>query len=281
MSVRRASRHAQRAIGRGPTATGRRAVGRGLALGLPVLLTFAAVAYAAAIPGANYKGVASDRAQVTFTVSGDGTIVNSYSITGVFGHEPNGRTCQFVGGGAAGIWPGAPIGGRTFSYSLGTALLLRGEFTGPQTSSGTFRFYLPAIGSAPSCDTGTVAWTASTTARPLGGTAGGGTSPGGGSANARTPTYLTWVSLKRLSATRLVGSVKASGGRCVNARTVYLMLGRKRVSRVRTNARGAYRIAIKPQLLTARVRAAVPTRRMSHAVCAAGSSKFLKPVKSA
>jgi hypothetical protein len=252
-------------------------VGRGLALSLPLLLALAAVAYAngAASPGATYTGTNGGVA-VTFTVSGDGTMVDSYSITGVIGHEPTGGTCQFVAHGAQGVWQGAPVNGRAFRYNLGAEILFRGEFTGPQTASGTFRLYYPPIGSTPACDTGWVAWTASTTAKPLGGSTAGGTA-GGETTNGRskTPTYLTWVSLKKVSANWLGGSVKAASGLCVNARTVYLMSGGKRVSKVRTNVHGTYRIPMGPQLRAARVRAAVPSRRTSRAICAAGSSKFL------
>jgi hypothetical protein len=252
-------------------------------LSFPILLALVAVAYAngTASPGATYSGTNGGVA-VTFTVSGDGSIVDSYSITGAVGHESSGRTCQFVAGGASGVWEGAPVQGRGFRYNLGAEILFRGEFTGPRTASGTFRLYYPPIGSNPACDTGTVAWTAGTTATPLSATPGGGTNNGGGAAGgagpsgkARLRTYLTWVTLKKISANWLGGVVRASTGLCVNDRTVYLMLGHKRFSAARTNAHGSYRIPMKPQLLAARVRAAAPLRRTSHAICAGGSSKFL------
>ena len=260
---------------------------RGVALGLPLMLVLASGARAdgAAVPGATYSGVASDNASVTFTISSDGTLVDGYSITGATGQEPGGHTCDFVAGGRPGSWPGAPIDGNAFAYTLGSAIMFRGTFTGPQTAAGSFRLSDPQHGPDPACDTGVVDWTAGTTATPPGGTTDGGTTTGGttgggsgGGANStsyKTPTYPTWVSLKKRSDERFAGSVRAASRMCIGRRSVYLMVGRRRVATVRTNARGNYQLRITSKLRKQRVRAAVPTRSTAGGICAAGSSRFI------
>ncbi len=146
-------------------------VGCVLALGPAV-----APAVADPVAGATYTGFATDTAKVTFTVSSDGTIVTSYSIAGI-----PGSTCDFEAGGPAGVWVGAPISDDAFAYTIGDTISFQGTFTGPQSATGTFRFTQPALGKAPACDSGTVSWTATTTAGGGSGGSGSGGSGGSGS----------------------------------------------------------------------------------------------------
>lgn len=136
----------------------------------------AAAADADPIAGATYNGVAADGATVTFTVSSDGTLVDSYKVSGV--HV---GACQFVGEGDTGIWPGAPIANDAFEYQFYDAILFAGTFPGAQSASGTFRFYDPATSETAACDTGSVSWTATTTATPPSSGSGGGSGTGTGS----------------------------------------------------------------------------------------------------
>lgn len=124
-----------------------------------------AAACAAVVPGATYSGLASDGASVTFTISSDGTIVESYEIQGVHGTDVNGNGCTIYSQGNEGVWPGAQISGGAFDYSIGspTEFDFAGTFPGAQSASGTFYFDNPAVGSSTGCATGTVPWTATAT----------------------------------------------------------------------------------------------------------------------
>ncbi|MGO9958483.1 MAG: hypothetical protein ACLP50_21380 [Solirubrobacteraceae bacterium] len=136
-------------------------------------------AYAADVCGAvasqaiTYVGSGAGGSSVTFTVGSDGTVVNSYEVSGAHGTEPNGSGCTVNGAGDAGVWPGAPITANAFVYDVGTAINFQGTFSGTQAASGTFSFDDPAQGEDPGCDTGTVAWTAALTTNQPAGTNGG------------------------------------------------------------------------------------------------------------
>jgi len=270
---------------------------------LAALLNGAGFAAAAAQPvaGATYSGTAADGGSVTFTVSSDGTLVDSYEISGVSGMEPNGGTCSFLGEGELGDWPGAPITGEVFSYDIGSSLHFQGSFTGAQAASGTFRFDDPAAGTAPACDTGVVTWSAATAATPpvSGGGAGGGGTGGsgtggsgtggggtggsgtGGSGSGRTAppstrSVTSRVVLRRLAGDRVGGTVQSNALVCRAWRTVFLWRGSKRVRSVRTGARGVYSLAVWRGIRGRPVRATVAERRHAGITCAAGSSTFIR-----
>jgi hypothetical protein len=235
-----------------------------LALGLTLALPGAAIAGIDGIPGATYTGTASDGATITFTVSPDGTIVDQYSITGVSGAEPSGGTCQFTAAGDNGVWEGAPIEGNVFAYNLGDAIILDGSFTGPQAASGSFRLYDAAAGSDPSCDTGTVSWTATTSSPPRGG------SPGS------KLTVLTTIVLHRRGSEKFVGSLRTSSGACRVKRRVSLVAGRKRLARMRTSRHGSFTFVLRkvPNKYTL-IRASVSEVSTASVLCAPASSKFI------
>ncbi len=118
----------------------------------------ASAALAQPVPRATYTGVASDYAQITFTVPADGSSISSYSIT-----NAQGNTCTFDGNGVLGSWPGTEIVNGAFDYAIGSSFTFQGTFPGAQSAAGTFQFDNPANGEAPACMTGTVSWTATAT----------------------------------------------------------------------------------------------------------------------
>jgi hypothetical protein len=111
----------------------------------------------------------------TFTVTDQGTFVNSYEVSGVHGTASDGSGCTVTGAGDAGVWPGAAITNGSFAYDVGTAILFNGTVTG-SSASGTFRFDQPPQGASLGCDTGVVNWSANLTETPPAGTNGGDTS---------------------------------------------------------------------------------------------------------
>ena len=246
-------------------------------------LTLAAVPAAAdPVPGATYNGVAADGANVTFTVSPDGTLVDSYRFTNV---TANG--CQFTAEGDKGVWEGAPIANNAFDYELSTATAIsfRGTFPGAQTASGTLRLHDAATSTTPACDTGTIAWTANTTATPpsgTGGSGGGGSGSGGGGNGTGSSggggskhVFATRVTLRKLSSKRLGGRLSSSSGACRAGATVILWRGQRRFARTKTKANGTYWFARSKAVRGRRVRASVLARTVKAGVCAAGSSTFM------
>jgi hypothetical protein len=269
-----------------------------------------ALASADGIGGATYTGTASDGASVTFTVSSDGTIVESYSIEGIDGTDVNGRGCTLITAGAAGVWPGAPIAGGSFDWSIGTEFDFQGTF-GVQSASGSFLIDNPAIGASAGCSTGTVGWTATTTATPP--PSGGSSPPGGstapdpssgssgaapsgatgssGSSGSSGPSsggtsssssqarhrksVATKVAFTRHSASMLDGRIKAQDAACVTRRTVYLWRGRKRVGHTRASRTGRFSFKVSRGLRGRAVRAAVTPITTKSVTCAAGSSPFV------
>ena len=235
-------------------------------------------ARADAIPGAVYAGSAQDGASVTLTVASDGTSVTAYRISNV-----PGSTCTFNAEGDARIWEGAPIVDGAFDYALEDAIVLHGTFPGAQTAAGTFRFDDHATAATPACDTGTVSWTASTTAAPPASSGGGG-QPGGsqpsGPSGARPapakPRFATHVTFRRLSRTRLGGKLSSASRSCRAGRLVTLWRGQRRVATTRTRSDGSFGFARAKSLRGRDVRAAAPASTLKGAVCAAGSSRFVK-----
>jgi hypothetical protein len=223
-------------------------------------------AFAAPIGGATYTGVAADGAQVTFTVSPDGTLVDSYRFDGVFGND-----CMFFGEGDQGVWQGAPIHNNAFTYSLGSAMSFAGAFSGKQSVSGTFQMHQDAIENRPACDTWSVNWTASTTATP-GGSGGGGN---GGGGHGGTLAIATRVSLRRGSA-KLLGALHSSSKACLVSRTVILWRGSRRMGHTSSRAGGKFYFARKASLRGSHVRASVLARTVRGGLCSAGSSTFIR-----
>jgi hypothetical protein len=231
-------------------------------------------AYADPVPGATYTGVAADGAGVVFTVSSDGTIVDSYRVTDVM--APG---CQFTAEGDNGIWPGAAIVNNAFSYQLYTAIYFDGTFPGAQSASGTFRFDDAATAATAACDTGTVAWTATTTATPPSTGSGTGTGPGtgtgtGGGGHGKR-TFATRVAFRKLSRKLVGGRVTSSDAACRADRTVILWRLSKRIGSTKSKAGGSFSFARSSKVRGHRVRASVAARTVKSGICAAGSSTFI------
>jgi hypothetical protein len=259
-------------IGRGR----RLAVRRSLTLGAVVAAALCAVAVpvlakppAGPVPGATYNARTTDGSYVVFTVSADGTKVISYEITGAMG-----PACQFTGEGGPPDFPGAPITNNSFTYSLGNALTFAGTFTGPQSATGTYHFHNDALGPTPACDSGVVSWTATTTAKPHGGSGGGGGGTGGPGSGGGTLSYRTQVSLHRIAASRLGGRITSRHAGCAARRTVTLWLGKRAIHKTRSAQNGAYRFARTHSVRGRKVHVTVAMRKLTAAaVCGAAASK--------
>lgn len=237
-----------------------------LLLVLLALFTPASRALAAPVPGASYHGVAADYAIVNFTVSSDGTSITSYSITNV-----RGNTCTFNGNGVAGSWAGTPIVGNAFDYQLGASLTFQGSFPGAQSASGTFAFQNAAVPSAyvKACDSGTVRWTATTTATPPSGGGTGTGKPG--------PTKIpTHVSFRALSRTTLGGRIASTRRVCLAGRTLTLWRGRTRIARTRTTANGTYAFRRSTKLHGHSVHVDVAARTVAGTLCEAVASRTVR-----
>jgi hypothetical protein len=266
----------------------------GLALAVP------GAALADAIPGAAYTGDA-DGGTITFTISSDGTLVASYQVNHALGDQVNAPGgCVFNAGGDAGVWPGAAIVNDAFSYDAGTAIQLQGSFTGAHTASGTLRFDNAPQGDSHGCDTGTVSWTATTTATPPSGGGSGGSGSGGsgsggsgsggsgsgsggsGSGGSGTTgthhrrSITTRVVLRKLSTRRLGGRLTASQRACRAARVVVLWRGSKRIGTTRTSAGGGYSFPLSRSLRGRAVRAAAASYSSTSLLCEAASSIFIR-----
>jgi hypothetical protein len=222
--------------------------------------TAAAAAGGDAIPGATYGGTAADGAQVTLTISSDGTLVTAYRITGA-----SGGSCQFYGEGDSGVWQGAPIVNNTFVYHLGDALSLRGTFPNAQSASGTFQFQQAASGHAAACNSGIISWTLTTTAHP-----------GSGGTGGHEPAFWTRISFRRASTKMLRGQIKSPGGACRAGRTVYLWRGGRRIASTKSKAGGKFSFAVTTRVRGRQVRASAAARSVQAGACAAGSSVFIK-----
>lgn len=250
-----------------------------LMLGVVVALLAAVPATASPVPDATYYGVASDGAGVTITVSPDGTLVTAYELRGVPGDG-----CQFYANGSEGDWAGSPIEQNSFSYQLGDAILLQGTFTGAQTVQGTFDLHRDASGSTAACDSGTVNWTATTSATPPpggGGSGGGsgstsGSGSGSGQGGHHRPPFKTSVFLRGASRVRIYGTVKSPVGACRARRMVYLWRGSRRVASTKSAAGGKFWFPLTAQMKGRPVRASVALHTVGSGACAAASSVFVK-----
>jgi len=245
-------------------------------LAVVLVLASAGTALAAvAIPGATYTGTATDGATVRLTVSSDGTLVNSYFIMGVTGHESSGGTCAFTGEGVNGMWEGAPIVNNSFEYHLYSAIVFQGRFSGVQTASGTFRFFDAATSQTPACDSGTVSFTATTSSRPVGGGAGGaaGSQGGGGGHGQR---FLTRLTFRKSSSRLLAGQIKSPMGACRAGRRVVLWRGNRRMASTRSKAGGKFSFRRTTSIRGSFVRASTPVRNVKAGACASASSTFIK-----
>ncbi len=242
-----------------------------LAFALPAV--FPVAAQGTVIPGATYAGTAAGGATISFTVASDATIVNSYKICGAQGRSSDGGSCQFLGAGDAGYWEGAPIVDDGFGYSVGPQNLLQGTFTGAQSASGTFRLYNPAAGPAPSCDTGTVSWTASTTASPP--SAGG---SGGVSGHGKVQTksvYGTRITVLEASAKQFDGRLVSPSRLCSARRVITDWVGVLRERTTRTRSNGTFTFPRTSSMGGQQVRTGVSALGTRSATCAAASSAFI------
>jgi hypothetical protein len=113
------------------------------------------------IAGATYNGTSAGGA-VSFMVTPDGAGISSFSIEG-----PIPNNCGSVSNFQKNYTQPLPITNHTFSDNSST-FVLNGSFPGTQTASGTYRIKTTIYGPGGSttCDTGDVAWNASTTASP-------------------------------------------------------------------------------------------------------------------
>jgi hypothetical protein len=234
-------------------------------------------ALGAEIPGATYTGTHQGGGTIEFTVSADGTRLDSYRIRDV-----PGDTCIFNAGGDKGEWEGAAIVDHAFEYRLyESSLVFRGAFQGAQSASGTFRMFNPAVpGGKPACDTGTVAWTATTTATPAtvseppqrGGSPAAPASPTG----AASRSFGTSVGLRRLGKTKLAGHLRSAHPGCTSKRRVTLKRGPTVIRSTLSKADGTFRFPRSASVRGRLVRATVSVRTGATATCAAGSSKRIK-----
>jgi hypothetical protein len=127
--------------------------------GLTALALWVFVSPAAAfhIPGATYNGTHAAGGTVSFTLTADGSGLTNFAVGG----PVQGNVCTFGGSTINFVQP-LPIVNHAFNSSSGTTTL-SGSFPGVQQASGSFRIKtFPPF----SCDSGTVSWTARTTASP-------------------------------------------------------------------------------------------------------------------
>jgi Ca2+-binding RTX toxin-like protein len=108
------------------------------------------------IAGATYNGTVQGGSAMSFTVSGDGTGITSFSASGPL----QGNSCTFSGISASYPTP-LPITNHSFA-DTSPPLTFSGSFPSQQSASGTLRMKT----TNPACDTGDLPWTASTTAAP-------------------------------------------------------------------------------------------------------------------
>ena len=263
---------------------GRRALSGKIVALMAALAGLAAVPAAAdPVSGATYTATAGDGAKVTFTVSSDGTMVQSYEISGT---ASNG--CQFMSEGQPSGWSGAPINHNKFDWENGNAVSFKGTFDGAQTASGTFDVANPDPSA--NCNSGTVNWKASTSASGSGGNGGsgggsgggkggsgggsGGSGGGGGKGGHGAHRYATRVVLRKHSSTRLSGRLATVAG-CRAGRIVVLWHGKHRVGRVTSDGSGRFAFTASSKFRGRALRASVLARSISSGLCSAGSSKFL------
>ena len=112
------------------------------------------------IPGATYNGTVAGGSAISFAVSADGAGITSFSAPGPLAA---GASCEFTG--VTWTYSGLPlpITNHAFSDTDDPTMTLIGSFPTVQGAQGTMRV---RDSSDPSCDTGELAWTATTTATP-------------------------------------------------------------------------------------------------------------------
>jgi hypothetical protein len=125
---------------------------------LVVVLFVASRADAHHIPGATYNGTVAGGSPVSLTVSADGSGITSFTAAGPL----EVGDCTFTD--VAWTYSGTPleIANHSFSDSDDPEMSVSGSFSTVQGAQGTLR-----VGDASSaCDTGNLAWSATTTAPP-------------------------------------------------------------------------------------------------------------------
>jgi len=257
-----------------------RRTGRSLALGLGAALALAlgcaGAAGAGGVPGASYAGALPNGATIELTVSGDGTRLVRYRLANV-----QGDTCVFLAEGEPPEWE-TPISGDAFEYKLYDAILFRGSFGAGNTVSGTFRLLNHAVqGVKPACDTGTVSWTASTTAVAPG----PGAPAGGGPAGAVSPAvavtsprarYRSKLQLRRRNSRQLSGRVSSPNRACLAGRRIALRRGAVTLATTRSRADGSFVFRRTHATHGRSVRARVSELVRPATVCAAAQSSLLR-----
>jgi hypothetical protein len=214
------------------------------------------------IGGATYTGFAADGASVTFTVTSDGTLVDSYRV-----RAAHGNNCLISGEYDAGTWKGAPIEHNSFDYTDPTTTFT-GAFSGAQSASGTLRLTTGPGG----CDTGVESWHATTNATPPHGGGGGGN---GGGGHGGKLAFATRVNL-HTGSRKLLGGLRSSSRACLAGRTVVLWRGKHRMARTTSRAGGKFYFARKSSLRGRHIRASVLARTVQGGLCVAGSSTFIR-----
>jgi hypothetical protein len=126
------------------------------ALGAAVAVLVASPAAAAAIAGATYNGTVAGGSSMSFTVSGDGAGITSFSAAGPL----VGDTCTFSNVSATYSTPLAIVN-NAFADTT-PPLTFSGSFPGAQSAEGTLRMHT----TSPACDTGDLSWSATTTSTP-------------------------------------------------------------------------------------------------------------------
>jgi hypothetical protein len=235
------------------------------------------------IPGAAYSGTLPDGATVEFTVSGDGTRLVAYRISDV-----QGDTCKFTAQGREGSWE-TPVANHAFHYTLYVnSVDFMGRFDGDQSATGTFRMHNDAVGAKPACDSGTVSWTATTTASPAGsggpgpgdrgGASGTGTTgaTGGSALGEARKRFHTSVTLHTKSRRTLAGRISSASVSCRARRRVVLKRGSRTLASAMSRADGSFRFTRSKASRGRAVRAVARARNGSTATCIAGSSKPVK-----
>lgn len=216
-----------------------------LAAAVIVLGAWPSPARADPIAGAAYSGILASGVTVDFTVSADGSQLVRYRVANV-----QGDTCQFLAQGEPPSW-NTPLVAGAFEYRLYDAILFQGSFPTPNTASGTFRLFNRAVDDRPACDSGTVPWTAVTTASAPPTPTPTPTKPEPGppsglpASSPLTPkaTWRTGVRARRLNLRRLTGRVTSPVPGCRRGRTVLLQRGGRTLATTRSRADGGFGFA--------------------------------------
>jgi hypothetical protein len=248
----------------------------GLGAALALALACAGPAAAGGVPGASYSGALPNGATIELTVSADGTRLVRYRLANV-----PGDTCLFLAQGEPPEWE-TPIAGDAFEYRLYDAILFRGSFGAANTASGTFRLLNHAVqGVKPACDTGTVSWTATTTAEapgspaPAGGGPAAAVSPGAAVTSPRAR-YRSSLGLRRRSSRQLSGRVSSPNRACLAGRRIALRRGSVTLATTTSRADGTFVFRRTRATRGHGLRARVAELTRPATVCAAAQSSLLR-----